>query len=250
MLAGAIHLHRDGAPVGVAQRRLERFGQALLDCVGTALDLQPVDHDLDGVLAVAVELGQLVDLVHGAVDAKPHEALRAQLVDELRLLALSSDDERGDDHHPGALRESRHMVHHLRHALRGEHHVVVGAVRVAHAREQQPHVVVDLGHRPHGRSRIVRGGLLLDGDRRRQALDQVHVGLLHELQELARVRRERFDVAALPLRIEGVEGKRRFSGARKPRHDDELVARNVEADVPEIVGASTPDSNRFHRAIC
>jgi hypothetical protein len=137
----------------------------LLDPGGRALDLQPVDHDLDGVLAVAVELGQLVDLVHGAVDAKPHEALRAQLVDELGLLALAADDQRAHDHHARALREAHHVVDHLRDALRGEHHVVLRAIRVAHAREEQAHVVVDLGHGPHGRARVVRGRLLLDRDR-------------------------------------------------------------------------------------
>ena len=83
-----LHLDRDRAPVGVAQRRLEGFGEALLQA-SSRPDLQAVDHDLDGVLLVAVELGQAVDLVHLAVDAQAHEALGAQLVEELRLLALA-----------------------------------------------------------------------------------------------------------------------------------------------------------------
>jgi hypothetical protein len=82
------------------------------------------------------------------------------------------------------------------------------------------------------------------------ALDEVDVGLLHQLQELARVRRERFDVAALALGVERVECERRFPEPERPGHDDELVARDVEADVPEIVGPCPADSNRFHRAIC
>ena len=91
--------------------------------------------------------------------------------------------------------------------------VVVGAIGRAGAREQQPQVVVDLGHRADGRARVVAGGLLLDGDRRRQALDQVDVGLLHQLQELARVGGERLDVAPLALGVEGVEGERGLSRA-------------------------------------
>jgi hypothetical protein len=56
-----------------------------------------------------------------AVDAKPHEALRAQLV--VSSAALSPDDERGDDHHrvPSA-KPPRGPPS----ALCAEHHVVVG----------------------------------------------------------------------------------------------------------------------------
>ncbi len=64
-----------------------------------------------------------------------------------------------------------------------------------------PQVVVDLGHRADGGARVVAGGLLLDGDRRRQAFDQIDVGLVHQLQELARVGAQAFDVAALAFGV-------------------------------------------------
>src|SRR6185369_4061796 len=89
----------------------------------------------------------------------------------------------------------------------------------------------------------------LDGDRGRQPLDQVDVGLLHELQELARVGRERFDVAPLSLGIESVEGERGFSGAGKAGDHYQLVARKVEADVPEIVGTGAANPDRFHAVL-
>jgi len=44
-------------------------------------------------------------------------------------------------------------------------------------------------------------------DRRREALDDVDVGLLHLAQELAGVRGERLHVAALALGVDGVEGE-------------------------------------------
>jgi hypothetical protein len=247
VLLAVVHLHRHGAPVGVAQCRLEGFGQALLQAGG---HLEPVDHDLDGVLLVAVELGQAVDLVHFAVDAQPHEALCAQFVEELGLLALAPDHDRGEHHHLRALGKRQHVVDHLRDTLGGKRRSVLGAVGVAHAGEEQPQVVVDLGDRAHGGARVVRGRLLLDRDRGRQALDEIDVGLLHELEELARVSRQRFDVAPLALGIESVEGKGGFAGAGEPRDHDEAVARNVEADIPQIVRPGTADSDRFHRAIC
>ena len=48
MLLAGVHFHRQRAPVGVAQRGLERFGEPLL---GVGADLQPVHHHFDGVLA-------------------------------------------------------------------------------------------------------------------------------------------------------------------------------------------------------
>src|SRR5205823_8566575 len=79
--------------------------------------------------------------------------------------------------------------------------------RVPHAREQEPHVVGDLGHRADRRARVLSYALLLDGDRWREALEAVAVRLLHLLEELTRVCGERLDVAPLPLRVERVEGE-------------------------------------------
>ncbi len=247
-------LHCDRTSVGMPERGLERFGEALalpsrLVPVGR-FHFQAIDHDLDRVLPVLVELGQVVDLVHLAVDAQPHEALGAQFIDELELLALAAHHERREDHHALAFLEREDVVHHLRDALRLQRDVVLGTIRIAHAREEQAQVVVDLGHGSHGGTRVVRGGLLLDGDRGGKALDQVHVGLLHELEELPRVRGERFHVAALAFGVERVERERGFARARKARDHDKLVARNIDTHIPEIVRARAANSDRFHGAIC
>ena len=65
------------------------------------------------------------------------------------------------------------------------------------------------------------------------------IGLLHHLQKLARISGERFDVAALPLGINGVEREAGLAGTRKPSDDDELVARQVDIDALEIMLART-----------
>ena len=66
-------------------------------------------------------------------------------------------------------------------------------------------------------TRYLKGSYIPDNaykhNRRRQALDQVDVGLFHELQKLPRVRRERLDVAALALGVERVEGERALARA-------------------------------------
>ena len=111
---------------------------------------------------------------------------------------------------------------------------------MADARKEQSEVVVDLRDRADGRARVVARRLLVDRDGRREAVDLVDVRLVHLAEELARVRRERLDVAALALGVDGVEGKARLARAGKPRDDDELVARDVDVDVLEVVGSGAP----------
>ena len=87
------------------------------------------------------------------------------------LLALALAHDRGEQHEALAARARHDRVHHLGDGLRFERHPVVRAARLAGAREEQPQVVVDLGDGPDRRARVVGGGFLLDGDRRRQPLD-------------------------------------------------------------------------------
>src|SRR5207245_2899823 len=152
-------------------------------------------------------------------------------------------DDRRQHQEPGARRLRHDAIDHLLHRLGGDRPTAARAVRDAHAREEHAQIVVDLGDGPDGRARVLRSRLLLDRDRGRQPLDRVHLGLLHLLEELARIGRERLDVAALALGIDRVEGQRRFSGPREPRDDDELVARDLEIDVLEVVLAGAPDDD-------
>src|SRR5439155_5075166 len=113
------------------------------------------------------------------------------------------------------------------------------------AGEQEPEVVVDLGDGPHRGPRVLGRRLLVDGDGRRQALDEVDVGLLHQPEELAGVRRQALDVPPLALGVDRVEGERRFSRPGETGEDDEMVARQLQADVLQVVLARTPDPDRL-----
>ena len=243
-LALVVHFDDDRASVAVAQRRLEGLGQPLLEF---RAHLEPVDDDLDRVLRVLGEPRNRVDLVHLAVDANANETLRAKLDEELELLALAVDDDRREDHELRILRKRERRVDHLRNGHRRELLLrVIRTVRIADPRVEEAQVVVDLGDRAYGRAGVVRRRLLLDRDRRREALDQVDIGLFHQLQELARVRRQRFDVAALPLGVQGVEGERALPRSRKPRHDDEPLPRQLEIDVLEVMRARAANADVFH----
>ena len=72
----------------------------------------------------------------------------------------------------------------------------------------------------------------------------VDLRLVHAVEELPRVRRERFDVAALAFGIERVEDERRLAAARYAGDDDQLVRGQLERQVLEIVLARAADHDR------
>ena len=189
-------------------------------------DDDAVHHDLDRVLELLVELYLLIELAHLAVDAHAREALAAQVVEQLGVLALAAEDHRREHERAAPLAGSEDLVGHLVGRLALDDASALRAVRRAHAGVEQAQVVVDLRHGAHGGAGVLARCLLVDGDGRRQAVDGVQVWLVHLAEELARVAREALDVAALALRVDGVERQARLARARQARDDHELVTRD------------------------
>ena len=193
------------------------------------------------MLEFLVERRRLGDLVELAVDLHPLEAALEKVRELLAILSLAPAHDGRHQVEAGALRQPQDTVDHLRHGLALDGQPGRRRIRHADARPQQPHVVVDLRDGPDRRARILRGRLLLDRDRRGEAVDLVDVRLLHHLQELPRIGRKAFDIAPLPLGIDRVERQRGFAGAGQAREHDQAVARNLEVDILEVVLARTPD---------
>ncbi len=79
----------------------------------------------------------------------------------------------------------------------------------------------------------------------------VDIGLLHLAQELASIGRKRFDIAALAFSVDGIESERRLAGSRQAGQDDQLVARDGEMDVFQVMLASALDGDDvFHGVPC
>ena len=111
---------------------------------------------------------------------------------------------------------------------------------------EQPQVVIDLGHRPDRRARVMRRCFLLDTDRGRQTFDEIHIRFFHQRQELPSVGRERFHVTALALGIDRVKGKGGLPGPGKPRDHNQLVARQVDVDTLQVVGPGPANLDLAH----
>ena len=236
----AQHLH-EHAPVGQLRGQLHRLGDAARRA---RFKLHAVHHHVDEVLDLLVERARLAVQLHDlAIDAHAAEALLLQVGEQLRELALAARHHGSHDDGLRIGREGEDLVGHLVGGLLLDDAAALGAVRHAHAREQEAQVVVDLGGGAHRRARVLRRGLLVDGHRRRQAVDAVEVGLRHLAQEHARVAGQALHVAALALGVHRVERQRRLAAARQARDDHQLVARDGEVDVLEVVLAGTLDDD-------
>ena len=84
-------------------------------------------------------------------------------------------------------------------------------MRHTHPGPEEPQVVIDLGHGPHGRAGVVPAGFLLDRNSRRESLDGIYVRFLHQTEELPGIRGEGFHIPTLPLRVDRIEGERGLS---------------------------------------
>ena len=227
-------------PVRLRHRRLDRVREALAHVV--AHD-QPVDHDRDVVLVALVQHDRLLQHAHAAVDPHARKALGAQLVQQLAVLALAPPHDRRQNHEARAPVERHHVVDDLLDGLARDRLAADVTVGMPHPCPEQTQVIVDLGHRPHCRAGVARGGLLVDRDRRRKPFDGVHVGLVHLAQELPRIRRQRLHVAALALGVDRVERQRALARPGQARDDHERVARQRERDVLEVVLACPRDND-------
>ena len=187
-----------------------------------------------------------VDVRQVALDAvgeHAHVAPRPQVLDGALPGAALVRGEREGDREPDLRPEGEQRVRGRGHRIRPDGTVAARAHRRPGARPQQPQVVVDLRDRPHRRAARLHPVALVDGDGRTHPLDDIDGRLGHAVEELLRVGGERFDVPALPLGVDRVEGETRLPRAGGPREDREGSALDVDIDALEIVlpGTADPD---------
>ena len=163
--------------MGLRERGLHGLGKPTPH---TFLHHQAVDDDTHVVPYVLVEIGQFfVEAVLHPVDLHPRETLLADVLQQILVPALLTAHYRSLDNETSAGLQSQDLVHDLLLALSLDGPAADPAVRTADARIEQPEVVVDLGDRAYSGTRIARGGLLVDGYRRRESFDGIDIGLVH-----------------------------------------------------------------------
>ena len=110
-------------------------------------------------------------------------------------------------------------------------------------RPQQLQVVVQLGHRADRAARVAHRIGLVDGDRRRHAVDAIDRRPVHAVEELARVGAEGLDVAPLPFGIQRVEHQARLARAARAGDHRHLAGAQIEVEVLEVVLSGAADAD-------
>ena len=98
-------------------------------------------------------------------------------------------------------------IDHLINGLLADLPSTLRAVRNTDTRIEQTEIIIDLRHRPYRRTRVVVGRFLVDGYRRRQSLDLLHIRLFHLSQKLSGVRRQRLHISSLSFCKDGKIGR-------------------------------------------
>ena len=80
---------------------------------------------------------------------------------------------------------------------------------------------------------------MVNGYGRGQALDIVHIRLLHLTQELAGVRRQALHIPALTFGINGVKSQAGLAGAGQAGKHHQLVPGNLYINILQVVLAGT-----------
>jgi hypothetical protein len=236
----------DDGDVDDALSEVEGGGDGVSEAVALGrADDEPVDHDFDVMFAAFGEFGGRVEVCGGAIDADAHESGGAEFVPErIKGFAFVSCDGRHDDDASsvGVVEES---CDDFVEGLGSDGGIAGGAEGVAESSEEDAEVVVDFGGGADGGARGFGGGFLFDGDGGEESLDLFDPGFLEGREELAGVRGEGFDVAALPFRVEGIDGEGGFSGAGGAGADGHGVVRDLDIDIFEIILRSATDIDGF-----
>ena len=230
----ARHGHDQQVPLRQIQRSFHRVAKAGAYAL---LERKSVHHDLDIVLFVLVQRDVLAKVVKAAVDA--HAGVSASFgIGQHLFMHTLLRAHNGCQHQKAlALGQLADLIYDGVGALPSDLLAADRAMRHAHACVQQTQIVVDLCHGTHGGTRVFGGSLLVDRNGGAQAVDGVHVGLVHLPQKHTRIRGQRLDKTAVSLGIHGIKGQGGFSRARKARQYDKLIARNLHVNIFEIIDA-------------
>ncbi len=236
-------MQREDHAVAPAQRGLDRIAEPDADFV---VNHEPVHDGLEVVEFLLVELDAVrlvAEFDKLAVHAGADEAFAGEAFQDVAELAFLAADERGQEHHARPGREGEDFIHDIAGGLRDDGHAGIGAMGFADVGVEEAEVIVNFRGGGDDGARTAAGAALLDGDGRGQALDEIHLRLLHLVEELAGVGGKAFDVFALALGVNGIEGERRFAAPAQAGDDHQAVARDLQREILQIVLTRAADTD-------
>ncbi len=237
--------HGERDPLALVEGGGDRVGEAAAVGVNGGESIHHHQH-LAGIAYLSLGF-RVVQAQDGAVDLRAHEPRRPQLGRHGHFRPVGAGRQ-GKRHEQRVLRRGgEQRVHYVLHRVRFHDRAAGPAVGGADPRPQQAQVVVDLRRGADGRAARGRGVLLLDRHGGGEPLQGVEVRLGHPLQELLGVCGERFDVAALALGVEGVEGQGALARAGGSGHYRKRPPRDLDSNALEIVLAHVAQDDAIGR---
>src|SRR5262245_64750722 len=100
---------------------------------------------------------------------------------------------------------------------------------------QEPQIVDRFGCSTDGGAAGARDITAGYRDRSREAVDAVGLRLVEPFEKLPRVKRKALDVSPLTFGVERIEGETCLAATADTANDHQLVLRNIEVDVLEVV---------------
>ena len=197
------------------------------------------------MLDVLIKLDLLLrEIILISIHTNAHIARSSCPLQSLLMASLLPPHHRGEHQNLRSLRKKPNTIHHLIYCLLLNHPAALRAMGNSDSRIQEAEIIIDLRHRSHSRSRISIRRFLVDGNRRRKSFDLIHIRLLHLSEELSCIRRQRLHISSLSLGINGIKGKTGLSGSGKSGQNHQLVSRNGDIDVLQIMlpGPRNPDT--------
>ncbi len=158
------------------QRRFHRIRQAAEDSL---FHDDAIHHHFDVVLFIFLQLDVVGQRQHLAVHANADIAFLAQFFQQFLVGPFFRCRHRAENHQLRPFPQRQERVYDLIHRLAADGFPAVGAERAAAMGIEHTEIVVDFRHRPHRGAGIVARGFLVNGNRRRQPGNLIHVRLIH-----------------------------------------------------------------------
>ena len=242
-LLGLVVEDHDGT-LAVFHRDLHAVGEPLLRIIRHG---EVIDRQLDIVDFVTIDLHAHDKGFHRAIDTHAGESLLADVLEQFAIMTLAPLHHRSEQRDGMTLVTLQNQVYELLFGIVDHLLLRVVGVGVGHAGVEQAQEVINLRDRAHRGTRVLVDGLLFDGNHRVEAGNLINVGMLHVADEMTGVRGVGLHIAALSLGVDGVKRQRRLATPAQSGDDHQLLLRDCQRHIFQIVLTRTRDNKRVLR---
>ena len=181
-----------------------------------------------------------------AIYSRTHKTFARQLFDHVTKFAFLKPNHRREQHQPRAIRHSHEPINDLSRRLLSHRLAAFRTMRLPQVGEKQSKVIVNLRGGGDDRTHTAAGAALFNRNGWRKAFNEIQLRFLHLIEELARIGGKRLDIFTLALRINGIKCQRGFPRAAQPGDHHQLIARNAQGKVFEVMLPRPPNLDEIH----